>query len=823
MNNPVGLTFTAASEPLGTMTYFTNPAAGQRDAIMYWTEGGVYPKPNTNIARDKLPLTGELMPVVSKYSRVAPAGITRYRSNALGDDYFDNLFSAQFNTHRVLRHKLIRDGASFKTIDEVFFSTENEDFHPTDVQEDGDGSLLVVETGGWFIQGCPLSQVSKPELKGSIYRVKLKDAPKVQDPFGKVINWNSLSPEQTINHLTDARPFVVDHAVQTLARNPQASSELSQFLTTSKNVQARIKSVFALYRMGTAESIAAAQKGLSDTELEVRLAAARVAGLAKNKSALNELLNMVANDSLPCKRQAATALGQIGDASVIAGLLDAAAGIQDRYVQHAITYALITLNDPKKIRMGLHHKNNEVRRVAMIALDQMQQATLSAGEVLPYLASGDSVLQSTSFWVISHHPEWAGEIVSYLNNRMSKPELTTTEESQLREILVAYSNNTIMQQFIATQFEKASAHKKLFLLETMGASNMAEFPENWSAILNDELATNADLNIQLKILSLARLYNLSQLTKTVEQVANQDKNEDVLRMAALGFLIKDSVQISQDHFNFLLDQLGPEVLAPNRLQAAAILSQGMLAQQQLMTLATEFLPKADAFILPRVLPVFKQGTEKSIGQAVVTALLNSPTLDSFSEEIILQTFKNYPPELNKPVEELIAKLNEAQAERLNKIKEIEANILTGDIERGRALFFGKAVCSSCHAIGNEGGKFGPDLTAIQRDRSHHDLVEAIVYPGASFVREFETYQINSGQSTYRGVILEQNAEFILLAISPQETVRISIKEITSIKTEDVSMMPQGLDQLLSKQELADLLAFLIGQEQDPETDSKLLR
>jgi hypothetical protein len=50
-----------------------------------------------------------------------------------------------------------------------------------------------------------------------------------------------------------------------------------------------------------------------------------------------------------------------------------------------------------------------------------------------------------------------------------------------------------------------------------------------------------------------------------------------------------------------------------------------------------------------------------------------------------------------------------------------------------------------------------------------------------------------------------------------------MKEITSIKTEDVSMMPQGLDQLLSKQELADLLAFLIGQEQDPETDSKLLR
>jgi hypothetical protein len=39
----------------------------------------------------------------------------------------------------------------------------------------------------------------------------------------------------------------------------------------------------------------------------------------------------------------------------------------------------------------------------------------------------------------------------------------------------------------------------------------------------------------------------------------------------------------------------------------------------------------------------------------------------------------------------------------------------------------------------------------------------------------------------------------------------------------VSMMPQGLDQLMTKQEMADLLAFLLGQDQDPETDQAILR
>jgi len=73
-------------------------------------------------------------------------------------------------------NQLIRDGATFKTIDHRFLWSESEDFYPTDVLEDADGSLLVVETGGWFIMGCPLSQVSKPQLKGGIYRIRRVNA-----------------------------------------------------------------------------------------------------------------------------------------------------------------------------------------------------------------------------------------------------------------------------------------------------------------------------------------------------------------------------------------------------------------------------------------------------------------------------------------------------------------------------------------------------------------------------------------------------------------------------------------------------------------------
>ena len=74
----------------------------------------------------------------------------RYRGTSFGPEYRENLFSAQFNPHRLQRHILSREGATFRTEDTDFLTSVDPDFHPTDVMEDADGSLLVVDTGAWF-------------------------------------------------------------------------------------------------------------------------------------------------------------------------------------------------------------------------------------------------------------------------------------------------------------------------------------------------------------------------------------------------------------------------------------------------------------------------------------------------------------------------------------------------------------------------------------------------------------------------------------------------------------------------------------------------
>src|SRR5256714_115886 len=158
------------------------------------------------------------MPVMTHVGRAAPCSVIRYESKSLGDDYQDNLFVCSFNLHKVSRHVLQPHGATFKTKDSDFLTSDNPDFHPTDVIEDADGSLLVVDTGGWYKICCPTSQLSKPDVLGAIYRIRKKGAAKVNDPRGLKLAWEKLTPDGLADLLDDDQPAVRKRATQNLAR-----------------------------------------------------------------------------------------------------------------------------------------------------------------------------------------------------------------------------------------------------------------------------------------------------------------------------------------------------------------------------------------------------------------------------------------------------------------------------------------------------------------------------------------------------------------------------------------------------------------------------
>lgn len=410
MDNPVEITFTPEGEMLGTVAIFLSRPR-RRDALVHWMYGGVYPH---HAALNEFKRTGDLLPPLSLFGQVAPSGVMRYRGDNFGPTFHNNIFVAQFNTHKVVRTTLKRNGSTFVSRDEDFLVSPHTDFHPTDVLQDADGSLLVVDTGGWFRIGCPLSKIAKPNIYGAIYRVSKIKGSSPNDPRGGKIAWQQAAHKQLAELLADSRFAVRDRAIAVLAKRGAPSIPALKDALHNESVTVRRNAVWALSRIETDDAHAAVRMALGDAAPSVRQAAARSVGTFRDAKAGEKLAAMVVTEEPPVRREAATALGRIGNPRAIPALLTALETPIDRLLEHAIIHALIELNSPQETTVGLNSTNTLTRRGALIALDQMDNATLTRDMVTPLLDTGNKPLQQTALEIITKHPGWSNEILELL-------------------------------------------------------------------------------------------------------------------------------------------------------------------------------------------------------------------------------------------------------------------------------------------------------------------------------------------------------------------------------------------------------------------------
>ena len=249
MDNPIEVTFTPGGERIFSTTFLQNPAGGHRDGLIHAVYGGIYGKVH-DVTDDHPHTSPELMPVLSHLGPAAVCGLTRYESDVFGAEFSDNLFATCFNLHKVTRHVLSPAGATFKSTDTDFLTCDSLDFHPTDVLEDADGSLLIIDTGGWYKICCPTSQLGKPDILGAIYRVRREGAKPVVDPRGLKLAWDSMKPEALGALLDDVRPAVRKRATSILAdRGAVALSALEAVLKDKTSALARLNGIWAATRI----------------------------------------------------------------------------------------------------------------------------------------------------------------------------------------------------------------------------------------------------------------------------------------------------------------------------------------------------------------------------------------------------------------------------------------------------------------------------------------------------------------------------------------------------------------------------------------------
>jgi putative heme-binding domain-containing protein len=152
---------------------------------------------------------------------------------------------------------------------------------------------------------------------------------------------------------------------------------------------------------------------------------------------------------------------------------------------------------------------------------------------------------------------------------------------------------------------------------------------------------------------------------------------------------------------------------------------------------------------------------------------------------------------------------------LEELTPIVANGLQNrDFAKGRKLF-GEVACFACHRFSNEGGALGPDLTGVAGRFSSRDLLESILDPNKEVSDQYAPIVVTTTEGEQvTGRIMNLAGDNIMISVNmfdPNEIESVDRTKVESIEPSKVSMMPEGLLHLLNKDEVLDLMAYLLSR------------
>ncbi len=820
MDNPVELVFTPEGERIFNTTFLQHPAGGRRDGLIHAIYGGVYGKEHGVLSGH--PRTGPLMPVLQHLGPAAPSGLAWLESDYFGESQRGAVLTSCFNLHKITSTTLTPRGATFEATTHDFLSSDDLDFHPTDVLENPDGSLLIVDTGGWYKLCCPTSQLHKPDILGGLYRLQQEKptaAAEETDFLGAALNWTNPEPAELALRLGDSRPAVRRRTLEQIAGSQDQKTQVRELLRVLQHhggpmAAHRRDVVWALTRIATSSAREALRFALQDDDDGVVQAAVHSLSVLRDRDSRAAIERLLARRKAPhLQRVAAEAIGRLGDSQSIPALLQALQSSElDRVLQHSLTYALIELADADGLRRGLASPSAQVRQAAFIALDQASSELLERDDVLSALDDEDESVREIAWSALQRREAWRGAFLE----RLREAWRAADTESALRKVqarTAASLDLPACQQMLTSLLQPDAGNPAPLKVATTIAEMVAATGPALedSPLLPTITQQISDARLRgpwLRALeSSTKLRPAADLAATLERLAAQETAPAEQRLQALLVLSRgDHLVLDEATFAFLTGQLEPRQTVRIRTLAADALQLAKLSTPQLELLLQQ-VAKAGPLELSALVGLYRNVRQAELAHSFLAALSRNNVVASLDQRLLNETLTALPKESRSRAEALqnsIVQANQAQWGKLESVLPLE-----GDPRNGQRIFQSeRAACSACHKLGYVGGEVGPDLRRIGAIRSDRDLLESILFPSASLVRSFEpeTLQLSDGR-VFSGVCRDQG-DFVLVYLDANKTVRVAQRDIESRQPSPVSIMPAGLDKLLSDQELADLVAFL---------------
>ncbi len=188
--------------------------------------------------------------------------------------------------------------------------------------------------------------------------------------------------------------------------------------------------------------------------------------------------------------------------------------------------------------------------------------------------------------------------------------------------------------------------------------------------------------------------------------------------------------------------------------------------------------------------------------AVEAGVFDPSHLESTRAQMLL----TYPKAaIQTRAEALFADRFQARAEVFEKYKKA-LETLTGESTRGKEVF--TANCMQCHRVGDQGFAVGPDLVTVSQGGAEKILVN-VLDPNREVNPQYINYIVETNDwETHTGLIASETAASITLRRANGLEETILRNGIESIRSDKLSIMPEGLEEAVNPQAVADLIAFL---------------
>jgi putative heme-binding domain-containing protein len=273
-----------------------------------------------------------------------------------------------------------------------------------------------------------------------------------------------------------------------------------------------------------------------------------------------------------------------------------------------------------------------------------------------------------------------------------------------------------------------------------------------------------------------------------------------------------------------------EALAERRVAGLAPLLHQLLDEPALRSPAIRALGAYDDAATPRILLEHYRGLNEADRDNVVATLASRPATAKalleavgsgavarrdLSATVARQILAFNDPALEKQLEAVWGTLRKTSADKAALIAKYKAVLApdagrTPDPSRGR-LVFNKA-CLQCHKLFGAGGDVGPELTGSDRANTDY-ILENILDPGAAVGRDFRLATIATTDGRLLNGIIRAQDDASITVQTANDRLILPREDVEDLKVSNASMMPEGLLDKLTPEEVRDLVSYLSAPSQ----------